>query len=136
MSRPNIPNLRTWPRNLSTSQNGGLSTSIYGGCQHLSMEEHQHLSMGDCLHLNMVACQHLSMEGYLHLNMVVFRLRSMEVYLRHNMVDFRLLNMVGYLRQKEGECPLPLQISIEVIFHRGLITLESLKQEVMVGHQK
>ena len=31
MSRPEIPNLRTWPRNLSTSQYGGLSTSQYGG---------------------------------------------------------------------------------------------------------
>jgi hypothetical protein len=31
MSRPDIPNLRTWPRNLSTSQGGGLSTSQYGG---------------------------------------------------------------------------------------------------------
>jgi len=25
--KPEIPNLRTWPRNLSTSQYGGLSTS-------------------------------------------------------------------------------------------------------------
>ena len=31
MTRPQIPNLRTWPRNLSTSQYGGLSTSQYGG---------------------------------------------------------------------------------------------------------
>ena len=31
MSRPNIPNMRTWPRNLSTSQGGGLSTSQGGG---------------------------------------------------------------------------------------------------------
>jgi hypothetical protein len=31
ISRPTIPNLRTWPRNLSTSQGGGLSTSQYGG---------------------------------------------------------------------------------------------------------
>jgi len=31
MSRPIIENLRTWPRNLSTSQGGGLSTSQYGG---------------------------------------------------------------------------------------------------------
>ena len=31
MSRPDIPNMRTWPRNLSTSQGGGLSTSQYGG---------------------------------------------------------------------------------------------------------
>ena len=31
MSRPVIPNLRTWPRNLSTPQGGGLSTSQYGG---------------------------------------------------------------------------------------------------------
>jgi hypothetical protein len=31
MSRPEIPNLRTWPRNLGTSQGGGLSTSQYGG---------------------------------------------------------------------------------------------------------
>ena len=31
MTKPNIPNLRTWPRNLSTSQGGGLSTSQYGG---------------------------------------------------------------------------------------------------------
>ena len=31
MARPNIPNLRTWPRNLSTSQGGGLSTSQGGG---------------------------------------------------------------------------------------------------------
>ena len=31
MSKPLIPNLRTWPRNLSTSQGGGLSTSQHGG---------------------------------------------------------------------------------------------------------
>ncbi|MBD1866867.1 hypothetical protein H6F95_06035 [Cyanobacteria bacterium FACHB-471] len=31
MTRPVIPNLRTWPRNLSTSQGGGLSTSQGGG---------------------------------------------------------------------------------------------------------
>lgn len=31
MARPIIENLRTWPRNLSTSQGGGLSTSQYGG---------------------------------------------------------------------------------------------------------
>lgn len=31
MARPIIQNLRTWPRNLSTSQGGGLSTSQYGG---------------------------------------------------------------------------------------------------------
>ena len=31
MSKPKIPNLRTWPRNLSTSQYGGLSASQYGG---------------------------------------------------------------------------------------------------------
>ncbi len=31
MSRPIIKNLRTWPRNLSTAQGGGLSTSQYGG---------------------------------------------------------------------------------------------------------
>src|SRR5947209_15045913 len=31
MSKPIIPNMRTWPRNLSTSQGGGLSTSQYGG---------------------------------------------------------------------------------------------------------
>ena len=31
MPRPVIPNLRTWPRNLSTAQGGGLSTSQYGG---------------------------------------------------------------------------------------------------------
>ena len=31
MARPDIPNLRTWPRNLSTSHGGGLSTSQYGG---------------------------------------------------------------------------------------------------------
>ena len=31
MSRPEIPNLRTWPRNLSTQLNGGLSTQLYGG---------------------------------------------------------------------------------------------------------
>ena len=31
MTRPEIPNLRVWPRNLSTSQGGGLSTSQYGG---------------------------------------------------------------------------------------------------------
>src|ERR1019366_1308963 len=31
MSRPNIPNLRTWPRNLSTAQGGGLSTLQGGG---------------------------------------------------------------------------------------------------------
>ncbi len=31
MSRPIITNLRTWPRNLSTSQGGGLSTSQGGG---------------------------------------------------------------------------------------------------------
>ena len=31
MSKPIISNLRTWPRNLSTSQGGGLSTSQYGG---------------------------------------------------------------------------------------------------------
>ena len=31
MSRPDIPNLRVWPRNLSTSQYGGMSTSQYGG---------------------------------------------------------------------------------------------------------
>lgn len=31
MSTPTIPNLRTWPRNLSTTQGGGLSTSQYGG---------------------------------------------------------------------------------------------------------
>jgi hypothetical protein len=31
MSRPIIEHLRTWPRNLSTSQCGGLSTSQYGG---------------------------------------------------------------------------------------------------------
>jgi hypothetical protein len=31
MSRPVIENLRTWPRNLSTSLGGGLSTSLYGG---------------------------------------------------------------------------------------------------------
>ncbi|MBT0810084.1 hypothetical protein KIH41_02165 [Litoribacter ruber] len=29
--RPNIPNLRTWPRNLSTLQGGGLSTLQGGG---------------------------------------------------------------------------------------------------------
>ncbi|WP_122902472.1 hypothetical protein [Acinetobacter sp. B51(2017)] len=27
MSRPEIPNLITWPRNLSTAQGGGMSTS-------------------------------------------------------------------------------------------------------------
>jgi hypothetical protein len=31
MSRPVIENLRTWPRNLSTSLGGGLSTSLNGG---------------------------------------------------------------------------------------------------------
>ena len=31
MTRPIIENLRTWPRNLSSSQGGGLSTSQYGG---------------------------------------------------------------------------------------------------------
>ena len=31
MSKPEIPNLRTWPRNLSKSQGGGLSTSQCGG---------------------------------------------------------------------------------------------------------
>ena len=31
MSKPDIPNLRTWPRNLATSQGGGLSTAQYGG---------------------------------------------------------------------------------------------------------
>ncbi len=31
MSRPVIENLRTWPRNLSTAQYGGLSTAQYGG---------------------------------------------------------------------------------------------------------
>lgn len=31
MIKLDIPNLRTWPRNLSTSQGGGLSTSQYGG---------------------------------------------------------------------------------------------------------
>jgi hypothetical protein len=31
LSRPVIPNMRMWPRNLSTSQGGGLSTSQYGG---------------------------------------------------------------------------------------------------------
>jgi hypothetical protein len=31
MLRPEIPNLRVWPRNLSTAQGGGLSTSQYGG---------------------------------------------------------------------------------------------------------
>lgn len=31
MTRPIIPNMRTWPRNLSTTQGGGLSTSQYGG---------------------------------------------------------------------------------------------------------
>jgi len=31
MARPEIPGMRTWPRNLSTSQGGGLSTSQYGG---------------------------------------------------------------------------------------------------------
>ncbi|GAB4002178.1 hypothetical protein GCM10028807_60250 [Spirosoma daeguense] len=29
--KPNIPNLRTWPRNLSTLQGGGLSTMQGGG---------------------------------------------------------------------------------------------------------
>lgn len=31
MSRPDIPNLKTWPRNLSNAQYGGLSTSQGGG---------------------------------------------------------------------------------------------------------
>jgi len=31
MGKPVIPNMRTWPRNLSTSQGGGLSTSQGGG---------------------------------------------------------------------------------------------------------
>lgn len=31
MTRPDIPQMRTWPRNLSRSQFGGLSTSQYGG---------------------------------------------------------------------------------------------------------
>lgn len=31
MSRPVIPNMRMWPRNLSTAQGGGLSTAQYGG---------------------------------------------------------------------------------------------------------
>ena len=31
MGKPIIPNMRTWPRNLSTSQGGGLSTTQYGG---------------------------------------------------------------------------------------------------------
>ena len=31
MRRPVIQGMRTWPRNLSTSQGGGLSTSQYGG---------------------------------------------------------------------------------------------------------
>src|ERR1035437_1683763 len=31
MSRPVIENLRTWPRNLSTSLGGGLSTALEGG---------------------------------------------------------------------------------------------------------
>ncbi|MDB4915082.1 MAG: hypothetical protein JWM95_2726 [Gemmatimonadetes bacterium] len=31
VSRPDIPQLRTWPRNLSTAKGGGLSTSQYGG---------------------------------------------------------------------------------------------------------
>ena len=31
MGRPIIQNMRTWPRNLSTAQGGGLSTSQYGG---------------------------------------------------------------------------------------------------------
>ena len=29
--RPEIPGMRLWPRNLSTSRGGGLSTSQYGG---------------------------------------------------------------------------------------------------------
>lgn len=31
MTRPEIPGIRLWPRNLSTSQGGGLSTSQSGG---------------------------------------------------------------------------------------------------------
>jgi hypothetical protein len=31
MSRPEIPDLRTWARNLSTGPYGGLSTGPYGG---------------------------------------------------------------------------------------------------------
>jgi hypothetical protein len=31
MARPAIENLRTWPRNLSRAQGGGLSTGQYGG---------------------------------------------------------------------------------------------------------
>jgi hypothetical protein len=31
MSRPEIPNLKTWPRNLSALQGGGLSTLQDGG---------------------------------------------------------------------------------------------------------
>jgi hypothetical protein len=30
MGRPEIENQRTWPRNLSTAQGGGLSTTQYG----------------------------------------------------------------------------------------------------------
>ena len=31
VGRPNIPNMRLWPRNLSKGRGGGLSTSQYGG---------------------------------------------------------------------------------------------------------
>ncbi len=41
MSRPEIENMKTWPRNLSTAQGGGLSTSQYGG---LSTSQYDGLS--------------------------------------------------------------------------------------------
>ena len=37
MSRPDISNLRTWPRNLSPLQRGGLSTLQGGGMSTLSL---------------------------------------------------------------------------------------------------
>ncbi len=106
MSRPDIPNLRTWPRNLSTSQYGGLSTSQYGGT---STSQYGGASTSQYGGLSTSQYGGMSTSQYGGLSTT-------------NMGDFQLLSVAVYLRPREGECLLPQQTSTEVIFRRGLIS--------------
>jgi len=92
MAKPEIPGMRTWPRNLNTSQVAAFRHHSTVECQPLnmaerllrSMEVYQRLSMGECPLHNTVAsplpstvgCQHHSMAAYLRLNMEGSPLRS------------------------------------------------------------
>ena len=56
MSKPIIENMRTWPRNLSTSQGGGLSTSQYGG---LSTSQYG----GIACRVRVAGCRHIALSS-------------------------------------------------------------------------